>query len=131
MKKDEVIERVKELNLPKNSYIVFGSCPMALAGVRDCNDIDLLVTSEIYQAKKQEGWEVIDKGPNDHPAVSGVFELHDMWDFSSYSPTLEHLLATASWVEGVPFAALDEVRTWKVASARPKDLEDIQLIDRL
>jgi hypothetical protein len=32
-------------------------------------------------------------------------------------------------IDGIPFASLEEVRKWKIASGRPKDIADIKLID--
>ena len=129
MTKEEIITKVKTLNLPKGSYIVFGSCPMAVLGIREANDIDLLVSQEIYEKLKKDGWEEIDKGPNDKPLIRDVFEAHNNWNFSSYNPTLEDLLTSAIEVDGVTFASLEDVRKWKVASGRPKDVNDIKMID--
>lgn len=127
--KEEIIAKVKALNLPKDSYMVFGSCPLAIAGIREVNDIDFLVSEEVYAELKKAGWQEVKKAPNDTPLSYDVFEAHDNWNFSSYSPTLAKLLATATVVEGIPFASLEEVRKWKIASGRPKDLTDIKLID--
>ncbi|MBI3626670.1 hypothetical protein HY224_01340 [Candidatus Uhrbacteria bacterium] len=63
MNKDEIIAKVKALNLPKNSYIVFGSCPLAIAGLREANDIDLLVSEEIFLKLKTVGWRETLKKP--------------------------------------------------------------------
>ena len=130
MTKEEIIAKVKTLNLPKDSYVVFGSCPLALAGIREANDIDLLVSKELLDKLKEAGWKELQKDPNDKPFIYDVFEAHDRWNFSSYSPTLQDLLATATVEEGVPFASLEEVRKWKVSSGRPKDIVDISLIDK-
>ncbi len=130
MIKEEIIAKVKTLNLPKGSYIVFGSCPLALAGIREANDIDLLVSKELLGKLKEAGWKEFEKNPNDKPLMYDVFEAHDRWNFSSYSPTLQDLLATATVEDSVPFASLEEVRKWKVSSGRPKDLVDINLIDK-
>jgi hypothetical protein len=125
----EIIAKVKTLNLPNGSYIVFGSCPLAVAGIREANDIDMLVTEAVSNSLKQKGWQQIDKGKNDKPLVYDVFEVHKSWSFSSYNPTLEHLLKTATFVDGIPFASLEEVRRWKLASGRAKHLKDVKLID--
>ena len=130
MTKEEIIAKVKTLNLPKDSYVVFGSCPLALAGIREANDIDLLVSKELSAKFKEDGWKELEKSPNDKPLIYDVFEAHDRWNFSSYSPTLQDLLATATVEEGVPFASLEEVRKWKLSSRRPKDIVDISLIDK-
>lgn len=125
----EIISKVKELNLPAGAYIVFGSCPLALAGIREANDIDMLVSKELFADLKKSGWQEVDKGPGDKPLAHDVFEALSNWDFGSYKPTLHALLSTATIVDGIPFASLEEVRKWKVASGRPKDFGDIKLID--
>jgi hypothetical protein len=102
---------------------------MTVAGLRQANDIDLMVSKNLFAKLKQAGWRDKQKNDNDRPLVRDVLEAHWNWDFSSYSPTLEHLLASAIVVDGVPFASLDEVRKWKVASGRPKDQADIELIN--
>ena len=129
MTKEEIIAKVKTLNLPKNSYVVFGSCPLAVAGIREANDIDLLVSKDIFEKLRKDGWKERYKNPDDIPIVHDVFEAHKSWGFSSSSPTLKHLLSGATIVNNVPFASLEEVRKWKVESTRPKDLIDIELID--
>ena len=130
MTKQEIIHKVKALELPKGSYIVFGSCPLAAVGIREAQDIDLLVTPELFAKLQKAGWQEVDKGPGDKPVAYSVYEAHANWDFTSYKPTLKQLLKTATMFDGVPFASLDEVRKWKKASGRPKDLVDIKLIDQ-
>ena len=125
----QIVDKAKELNLPKGSYVIFGSCPMAVAGIRESSDIDMLVSEEVFSNLAKGGWKILDKGGKDKPLLNGDFEAHKSWEFSSYAPTLDHLLARADYVDGIPFASLQEVRKWKVASGRPKDLLDIELID--
>jgi hypothetical protein len=125
----EIIEKVRALNLPKGSYIVFGSCPMAAANIRESNDIDLLVSKEALEIIKKEGWKQKTKSKNDKPYVKGVYDAHTDWDLSAYKPTLKHLLSTANVIDGIPFASLKEVRKWKKTMSRPKDIRDIKLID--
>jgi hypothetical protein len=130
MNKEEIITKVKSLNFSQDSYIVFGSAPLAIAGLRAANDIDLLVTDELFESLKNKGWQELDKGGNDKPLVHDIFEVHKNWNFSSYQPALGELLKSAVVVDGIPFASLDEVRKWKSSSGRPKDLIDIELIRR-
>lgn len=129
MKKEEILQKVKMLNIPKDSFVVFGSSPLAIAGLREAQDIDLLVSEDVFSKLRESGWRQIVKSINDKPLTHDVFEVHDQWNFSSYQPTLKQLLSSATIVEGVPFASLEEVRKWKVSSGRPKDLVDIKLID--
>lgn len=129
MTKTEIISKIKALNLPENSYIAFGSCPLAVAEIREAQDIDLLVSKATFLKLKESGWQELYKDSNDKPLIYGVFEAHDNWNFSAYNPTLEHLLANATIIDDIPFVSIEEVRKWKVASGRPKDISDIKLID--
>lgn len=125
----EIVSKVKTLKLPQDSYVIFGSCPLAAVGIREANDIDMLVSAKVYEDLIKAGWQQIRKGPDDTPLTYDVFEAHDNWDFSPYSPTLETLLSSAVKIDGVAFASLQEVRKWKVASGTPKHLADVKLID--
>ena len=44
----ELLKKVKELNLPQNQYAIFGSGPLAIRGIRDSNDIDLIVKKKLW-----------------------------------------------------------------------------------
>lgn len=129
MTRDDILVAVKELGLPPGEYVVYGSCPLAMVGICEAGDIDMLVSPALFADLQQRGWKEISKGEGDKPVTSGVFEAHPNWLFSPYAPTLEHLLATADTIDGIAFANLDEVRKWKEASGRPKDFVDIELID--
>jgi len=129
MTKDDIIKKVKSLKFPKNSYIVYGSGPFAALGIREVNDVDMLVSEELYEDLIKKGWKKIYKGPKDEPCVFDVFEAHNTWEFSPYCPTLSELLSRSIEIDGVPFASLVDVKKWKVSSGRPKDLVDIKLID--
>lgn len=129
MTKDDVINKVKSLKLPKNSYIVFGSGPLAALGIREVNDIDLFVSEEAYKELKKKGWQKNYKGPKDEPLIYDVFEAHTNWNFSDYKPTLDELLTRALEFEDILFASIEDVREWKSVSRRPKDIIDLKLID--
>ena len=130
MTRNQIITKVRGLNLPKDSYVVFGNCPLAIAGIREANDIDLLVSKELFVKLKKSGWKEFYKSSNDIPLIHDVFEAHEHWSFSSYNPTLKHLLISSTSIGGIPFASLLEVRKWKTVSKRQKDLADIELIDK-
>ena len=129
MTKEDIIARVKVLNLPKGSYIIYGAAPFAIYGIRDVRDIDMYVTPELYQCLEEKGWKKVEKGQKDTPLTYDIFEAHDTWEFSPYAPTLRELLDRATECDGIAFASLEDVRKWKAASGRPKDLTDLKLID--
>ena len=104
--------------------------PYASVVIREANDIDMFVTTDVLQTLKQRGWLRVYKGPRDEPYTYDVYEAHDTWNFSPYSPSLEHLLETADVIDGIPFASLKEVRKWKSESVGAKNLNDVELIDK-
>lgn len=63
MNKNGVVNRMKLLDFPKDSYVVFGSAPFAVLGIREVNDIDLLVSEELYAELEKNGWKKVNKGP--------------------------------------------------------------------
>src|SRR4051812_37240321 len=99
MNKDEILEKVKDLDLPPGEYVMFGSCPLAAAGIRKAGDIDMLVSDKLLDHLRREGWQEIDKGPDDKSFVSDVFEVCSSWKFYSYQPTLKELLKSADYFD--------------------------------
>ncbi len=128
MNKDELIRKVKALNLPERGYIVFGSGPLAAHGIREVNDIDLFISEEIYEKFKKEGWEEKTLETGDKYLVRGDIEAFADWGYREYNPSLEKLLDKADIIEGVPFAPMEEVLRWKLVFNREKDARDIELI---
>lgn len=129
MTKNDVISKMKALNLPKGSYVVFGSGPLAVVGIREVNDIDLYVSTDLLSELKNKGWKKVVKGLKDEPYQFDIFEAHDHWEFSPYAPTLKDLLSRMFEVEGISFASIDDVRRWKFESGGPKHLADVEKID--
>ncbi|CAN5380725.1 hypothetical protein BH09PAT4_BH09PAT4_07720 [soil metagenome] len=127
---NDIVRAVKALNPPEGEYIVFGSCPMAIAGIRESSDVDMMVSPALLAKFKRLGWQQVVKGDEARPYAWDVFEAHTEWNFGAYRPTLEQLLSTATIVEGIPFVSLAEVKKWKMASGRPKDVIDVALIDK-
>lgn len=123
-----IIERVKELNLPHGQYVVFGSGPLAVHGIRETNDVDLLVTTELYNQLKEQGWEEKEWELGGTYLCKGIYEVDNSWSYGDYDPGPEEIITIAEMHDGIPFAPLTEVIKWKHAFGRPKDLEDIELI---
>jgi hypothetical protein len=128
----DIFEAVGRLGLPVGRYVVFGSGPLAAHGIRETGDVDLLVTTALYEALRADGWEEkILGGPfGGRFLVRGVYEVTDSWDYGDYNPTPEALIAAAEMINGIPFAPLAEVLRWKQAFGRPKDLADVELIEQ-
>ena len=102
---------------------------MAAAGLRESSDIDMLVTEAAHESLFALGWQELPGKDGDRRLEQGEFDTHTNWKMADYDPSVEDLLQDALWIDGVPFASLHEVRKWKAIKDRPKDLDDIALID--
>ncbi len=126
----DITQKVRSLHFPLGSYVVFGSGPLAVRGLRESEDIDILITADLYSQLKATGeWKekVFDSGKP--YLVKNEFEVMIEWVFPGYIPDTEKLIREADIFDGIPFAKLTEVRAWKQAFGREKDWVDIKLID--
>lgn len=127
----DIIREVTGLGWPRGCYVVFGSGPLAVHGIRETSDIDIFVTTYLYeQLKQQPDWEVQywDDG-GEYVVKDGIFEVDNAWNYGEYNPDPETVIAQADIYAGVPFAPLPEVLRWKQAYGRDKDLRDAKLIN--
>lgn len=116
----EYLEELKELKLPANSYVVFGSGPLAIRGLRQNRDVDLIVNRDLWN-------KLVDKYGE---TEEGVIEIGNV-DIRSqiiHLESVDKLIANAEFIEGVPYARLEDVIDFKKKIDRQKDREDISLI---
>jgi hypothetical protein len=119
---------VKEQNLPKGEYIVVASGILNALGIRDSDDIDLVITPKLYIKLKNQGWKEVNKGTY-KVLEKGPFEVGLCWDSDeNETPNLQNLLANAVYIDEVPFASIYRVKEWKHKMGREKDLKDLKLI---
>lgn len=126
----DIIEQVHSLQLPMGQYTVIGSGILSALGIRPHEDIDLLVTRELYDQFKIEGWEENEIVPGFFVVKKGNVEASpDMVSIPGYMPNLKKLIKDAQMISGVPFMSLEELVKFKTALGREKDQKDIKLID--
>ena len=121
---------LKELNLPKNEYVILGSGPLVIRGLRGNNhDIDILVTKKLWNKLIKEYpvkiKEVKDK-KREFMKVGNI-SISYPWDDSNL---LKNVFETADVVEGYKFASLEDIKLWKSYIGRDKDIEDVKLIEQ-
>jgi len=125
---EKFLQKLKKLNLPKGKYVIFGSGPMCVRGLRKCDDLDVIVTEDIYNDlksrsdfkighRKESGNEFLEK--------DGI-EIYQNWYPDDWH--VKNLIQEAEIIDGFPFVKLEEVLKWKMIKRRDKDIEDIKLI---
>lgn len=131
----DIISEIKKLNFPPTDFVVAGSAIMAMYGLKQTNDIDLVVSPNIFKQCQDAGsWESVGYTYSDrlgkHHLKKGVVELYlDVNNGEVFRPTLEELLSRAEVFEGISFISMDDLLKFKTSYNRPKDQNDIKLIE--
>ena len=112
-------------------YAVFGSSLLDVWGIRKANDLDIIVTPELYNHLKEEGWE--ERQAHGFTMLvkddADVSTVQDKPTDGDYCPDRLQLIKDAVIINGVPFVRAEEVLACKKAYNRSKDLEDIKAIE--
>lgn len=127
-----IIEDVRKLNLPDGEYLVLGSGILGALGIREIGDIDLLVSSCVFDKLRAEGWDYdeieIEGQMREHLSRGDVEVYRDFW-YGGNHPDPAILIAGPEMIDGIPFLSLQKLAEIKRILARPKDLRDIELIE--
>jgi hypothetical protein len=116
----------------RRSVIVFGTAPLALAGLRPgVRDLDLLASEGAFAALVGAG-HALDTSRPEAPIVrlaDGV-EVYRTWvgvGFAEVDAEAREVPGSRGW----RVASLGHVLAYKVAAGRPKDADDIALLQRV
>jgi hypothetical protein len=125
LKRMDIFEKIRELNLPEGSYVIVGGGTLVALGLLEWDaDIDMSVTPEIFARLQAEGWQQGDWGGK-------TVLRHDIYDigigFGKWS--LKDLQADSMNINGIPFISIEKLLQWKREAARPKDLRHVELIE--
>ncbi len=129
----KIVDRIKELNLPFGKYVVIGGV-MEVHGIRPANDVDVVVTEELFNDLRKQGWKrkwffrrVLTSKllTNGKGAEAFIDYQHGAFQFST-----EELIRRADIIDGISFLRLDDLMAFKSEMARKKDLLDVELIKK-
>jgi hypothetical protein len=104
-----ITQKLKELNLPDGSFVVVGSGILAALGLRDTDDIDLVVSPEIYEKFKADGWHEEAGAAGNPILLHDVYDIGPSWNDPQNQPNLAEILSDALWVNDIPYANLARV----------------------
>ncbi|MBN1216104.1 MAG: hypothetical protein JXA99_11775 [Candidatus Lokiarchaeota archaeon] len=118
------LEEVRNLNLPKDQYVLWGSAPLAIKGLRKARDIDIVVTQSL--------WDDLLKVYNSQGEKKNVIKLGDIeiWnDLLNLTDKIDEIVSNSDMIMELPFMKLSYVIEWKKMRGKEKDLKDIDLIN--
>lgn len=124
----DVIQQIKKLNLPNGKYVVISGASLAVRGIRDAKDIDMIVLSDIYEDLKKRGFKEKILTDGSKVLTNDVFEISTGFLTLGYNTDPIEIIKNAEIVKGIPLTRLEQEIQFKRAMGREKDLRDIELI---
>ena len=131
MKNNALFQKVKELKLPENKYALFGSASMGIRGLKECSDIDLVVTEDLWQEfKNKQGWEY-KITENSVEYIQNSDSNIEIWhDWRPWYQDVMPFIDNSEIIDDLPFVRLEHVLEWKRQFGREKDLKDVEIIEK-
>jgi len=120
MNKNDIINRLEDLNFDKSGYWVLAGSAMVLHGIRpETHDIDMGCTKEFADELETEGYPtVVMPDGTRRITYSEDVEIFEDWIFDR-----------VMFVEEIPVISLEGLLEMKRSLGREKDLRDIQMIE--
>lgn len=131
MTNKKLFQKAKDLNLPFGEHALFGSAPMGVRGLRDCHDVDIIVTETLWNDYKMKlNWSLVRTKNKDKCSDGLRNDSIELWKDWWPEWDINKLIQEAEMIDGLPFVKLEEVLKWKKQIAREKDLRDVKIIEK-
>jgi len=128
-----LIKALLSLGLPPDDFVIAGSGPLLAHGIRESiGDLDVVADKRAWSKALTLG--SAEEAPlyGDQvkriPLAGGKIEVLNGW-FPDIWPTVRMLIEHADCIDGLRYASLKDVLTWKRKHNREKDRQDIHLIE--
>lgn len=125
-----IFNQIKKLNFPLGKYVVVGGAAMAARGIKNTRDIDIVVTPDLFEKCKREGWRPKLKPNGEIGLQKGIVEVYLDVNCGDFNPTTEYLIQSSEIINGILFLNLKNVIRFKKEYGKEKDARDIGLIEK-
>jgi len=126
-----LLKNLRDINLPTDQFAIFGSGPLAARGLRDCRDLDIVVTTKLWKTLLKNYYPDT-ANPEKIILVrsrpDGETEIEAFRSWQPWFSEVNDLIATADIIDGVRFVNLENVKKWKTEMGREKDKADLHLL---
>jgi hypothetical protein len=120
------LEELKALDFPMGEYVIVSSGSLAIRGIRECSDLDLLISDSLFEKLSQK-YPVVDTPTISKIEIGNIECLHVKNNPEDLYPT-ERQIREADLIGGFPFQNLETCLYFKEKEGREKDLRDVELI---
>lgn len=122
-----VVERIRRLEIAKRDYVLVGSSVLEVLGLREAADVDLVVTSEVYEAfREKHGWHEFTQANGKKVLSHEGSNLMTVWA----GDQLKQLRQGVTTVDGVRIMSIEKLIEGKLQLGRRKDFADVKLLRR-
>lgn len=125
----ELLDRLRALELPVGDHALFGSGPLLVRGwIDEVGDLDVVARGTAWERAQQLGtlvhlpeWDVT------VVEIGDAITVGNRWAIGVVD--IDELIDGAELVDGIPCARLDQVVAYKRISDRPKDRKHLEIIE--
>ena len=122
MNKEQLLDLLKELNLPKNEYYVLSGASLVIRGIRErASDLDLCISSELFKQIKDK-YNLTEDKKNEY----GFYHINDFLEVV----VNEKERFNMEVCELYNLEDLNTVLEFKMKRNKPKDRADIEKIQK-
>ncbi len=118
------MDALKELNIPKDDFVIYGSAPMVLRGLKEKNnDLDVLVRDSL--------WDKLcikypDNVNGDYIDINGVSFTRTSKGFLG---DIDEAICKSDVIDGYNILSILETKNWKEKVGGERHLADAKIID--
>ncbi len=123
----ELLIELETLNLPIGEYVITSSAVMAARDIRDCSDLDLVVTETLFNELSKQ-YDVIENSGFSKIVLSENIEALYFGHNPNDEYSTERQIRESEMIEGFPFQNVETCLYFKEHSDREKDKADVVLI---
>ena len=125
-----LLSELKKLDLPKDKFAITSSGPLGIKGIREINDLDIIVCPDLWN-ELSEKYKVIKENNFESICIGNIQILGKGSWFTDpqFGDTISNI-KNAEIIEGYRWVQLNQILEIKRHKTRPKDVEDVQLIER-
>ena len=119
IKKLKHLDTLEEMNISKDDFVIYGSAPLVLRGLKEKNnDLDILTTESLWDRLKVE---YPNNMQGDYIEVNGVSFTHNP---NGFFDSTDEAIRKADVIDGYHVMNLTETVKWKEKTGVTKHLED-------
>lgn len=123
-----LLGELDKLNIPKDKMAITSSGPMGIRGLREIGDLDIIVYPEVWEDLSNKH-EVVRDGDFESITIGNIQVLGDgSWFTDPKYGVVKEDIDNSDTIDGYRFVKLEKILTIKKLKNRPKDIEDVKLI---